>query len=144
MTVYRRAVAILKYLLAHTVIATIAVGSIACLCPADAAGMAAPAATHARHAHAPDTGSGAEAPASADCVHEACGSDCAQVAAPSAKVSPTVSGKSPAQPDDIEFLVPVMAGWPPAADPPRLTRAPPGPLWLSHDSPVRRFDRLLD
>ena len=135
---------ILKHLLTHTVIATIAMSGFACFCPAGAAAMAAPAAVRAGHAHVASTDNGEKTPDPDRCLHEACRSGCTQVAAASAKSATTAPGKAPPQLDDIELLPPALVSRPATSRQPDLFPLPSDPPWLSQDSPVRRFDRLLD
>ena len=137
---------ILRQLLATILTLTITVGGIACLCPAEAFGLSPDDAGQADHGHAADA-HGAAAAAdepSNGCDHESCESDCVAVSATSVKAKSAILSKPIPSPDDLHVL-PMAAGLPPSASVPVRQSFPATrqPL-LPPDSPVRRFDRLLD
>lgn len=122
------------------------VGGMSCLCPAEAAANAPAAAVDADHLHAHGI-HGAGGPGDTDtagCGHEGCGPDCSRVSATAAKAKATIPGKETPSADDPGM--PPMAPALPASisAPIRQSASPPRQALLHTDSPVRRFDRLLD
>lgn len=139
--------AIFRQLLAHTVIAAIAAGGIACFCPAEAADASA-ADAHAKHQHAVGAHGNTEGDKDAPgCGHERCDSDCTRISAASAKATPALksatAGKLP-QLDDLGFLPQALPAWPEASRPVSRSIASTHCLLRSRETPVRMFDRLLD
>jgi hypothetical protein len=137
---------ILRQLLAHTLLLTMIVGGVACICPAEAFGMSPDAPVHAVHRHAADShGAAAEGDEHSNaCDHESCESDCAAVSATSLKAKVTIPSKPIPSPDDLHVL-PMATGLPPSTSVPARQSFPATrQVLLPPDSPVRRFDRLLD
>jgi hypothetical protein len=119
-------------------IAAFAFGSIACPCPVQAGSEAE---SHDHHR------SQTQSPSATDrvgCEHSECVTDCGRISADSSQQDANLPCNGKLQPDDSGAIEPEKIAWPHR---PRLvhwTGPPPRRLWLSHDSPVRRFDRLLD
>jgi hypothetical protein len=137
---------LLQQLLAQTLILTMAIGGVACFCPADAAGGSAAGAGHEDHGYPvrAHEGSGPEEADATGCGHESCGPDCTRVSAVSAKAKATIAGKTAPSLDDLD-VTPVIPGSLPSASAPFRHFLPPARQPLRpHDSPVRRFDRLLE
>lgn len=143
---------ILQQLFAHVVILSMALGGVACLCPVEAATRATPAtaldhadrADHEAHGHQGAHADGADT--GAGCGHEQCGPDCTTVsaAAKSQALKSTAPGKDAPTFDGAAFLPVGFAALP---DVSRQRERPVVPFTVparSQDSPVRRFDRLLD
>lgn len=115
-------------------IAAVAFGGVACPCPALAASEAG---SHVQHQGQTQSYGSSEA-----CQHSECVSDCSFISADSSEQDAmTCNGKY--QFDDFDAIPPnFIAGYQPRGP---ATRADPPPyLWVAHDTPVRRFDRLLD
>jgi hypothetical protein len=141
----------LRQLAVHTVIAAMAFGGIACLCTAEAAGAPPASKTQSQHHHAQQQNSqnhhgytSTSVPECGDCGHSDCGPDCDRVSAASSKSSSIAAGKPASQFDDIdelptgEFADLLRRPEVFLIDPPRFCP------WLAQDTPVQRFDRLID
>lgn len=130
----------LEKIISQVVIVTIALGSIACLCPTAQAGEAAlPAEAHHLRHH-----SSAESPHhSTGYEHAGSEARCSVVSPHSVESPATLSCKGDAQSDDDVLDAPSIEH----AAVPRLvilTSFPASPPGLSRPTPVRRFDLLLE
>ena len=115
-------------------IAAVAFGSVTCPCPALAADEAG---SHAPHQSQTPPSTPSEA-----CQHAECVSDCSLISADSTEQDAMAcNGKD--QFDDFDAI---PSGFSAAYRPERFAaRTDPPPYFrLAHDTPVRRFDRLLD
>ena len=132
----------LQQLLVQLVIGTMAFGGVACLCPVAAEATAAPSAVHSHHQHdSPSADGGTQ---QADCGHDDCEEACERSVAVASKVPGGTSGKTPFQPDHTGILpqgIPVLA---PAVHDVVQISAPRQRIALAQESPVQRYDRLLD
>ena len=114
------------------IVATITFGSVACSCPVQAASEGGSDTEH--HVHMQPSAA-AEA-----CQHSECVTECSRVSANSTRedampCKDKVDDSDALEPDFIAtFHRARYARW----------TVPPPHLWLAHDTPVRRFDRLLD
>jgi hypothetical protein len=120
--------------LVQLLIAAAAFGSVGCPCPALAASEVS---SHAQHQSQTQPHAPSEA-----CQHSECVSDCGLISAGSSEEDAiTCNGKYGF--DDFAAIPPEFIA---AYQPERLAaRANPPPhVWVSRDTPVRRFDRLLD
>lgn len=132
----------LQQLLVQLVIATMAVGGVACLCPVAADATAAPSAVHSHHQNGSPSADGMTQ--QADCGHDDCEEGCERSVAVASKVPGGTSGKTTFQPDHIGILpqgMPVLA---PAVHDVVQISAPRHRIALAQESPVQRYDRLLD
>jgi hypothetical protein len=135
---------ILQQLFAHAVIVTMALGGMGCLCPAEAATSRA-AVAHAKHEH--QGAHAVDARTRAGCGHEQCGPDCTRASAAAAKskaLKSTAPGKNAPTLDDAAFLPAGVSAWPEVSRQRGRSVAPFIVPVRMQDSPVRRFDRLLD
>src|SRR5688572_15079472 len=120
----------------HVLVALLAIGGLNCPCPADASGESVSHGNHESH-HEPAT-------AGTDhCDHGKCVSDCAGLAADHSRHDTAFPGTAGDRFDDVEALEAEIASWPGRLAPVTWT-GPPVPIRATSDTPVRRFDRLLD
>lgn len=128
----------LRKLFSHVVVAVFAVGSVACPCPAKAASEAAP---HAHHQGQQES----SAEVADSCDHSGCMTDCSRMSADASPQDASLLFRAKLQFDDWHAIPPDTTAWA-ARSSPLVTWTGPLPrrIWLSHDTPVRRFDRLLD
>lgn len=120
-------------------LAVFAVGALACPCPAAAVtGHDA----HTGHEHHGDVHS--ESPADEDGHRQAqCKADCDRVVADSPRKELFPCAEKPSFDPEWEALEPDSMAWSSGAQPVSWT-GPPSQRSLAHETPVSRFDRLLD
>lgn len=126
--------------LSHLLLAVLVVGGVGCPCPATAiTGDEAPIHQEAHHDRA------GELTAETDGrEHSQCQADCNYLDAEASRKDPySFAGKPPLDPD-IEALEPETVAWPGVARAVTWTGLPPQSSRLPRETPVRRFDRLLD
>ena len=114
-------------------VAAVAFGGVACPCPTLAASEVE---THAEH-----QSQSYSLAQSVDCQHSECVTDCSFISADfSEQDAMTCNGKY--QFDDFDAIPPEFSAAYPTERFASWT-GPPPPLWVVHDTPVRRFDRLV-
>lgn len=126
----------------HLLIAAFAFGSVACPCPVQAGSEAGP-----HDHHQSQSSSQTQSPATADnvgCQHSECVTDCSTISADSTQQDANLPCNGKLQVDDPDANEAETIAWPHRTRLVAWTGPPPRRLWLSHDTPVRRFDRLLD
>lgn len=122
----------------HLLIAAFAFGSVACPCPAQAGSEAGP-----HHHHQSQTQSPA-ATDNAGCEHSECVTDCSHISAESPQQDANLPCNGKSQLDDSDLIDPETIAWLDRTRSGAWIDPPPPHLLLSHDTPVRRFDILLD
>lgn len=132
----------LQQLLLQLVIGTMAIGGVACLCPVAAEATAAPSAIHSHHQHSSSSADGVTQ--QADCGHADCEETCERSIAVASKVPGGTSGKIPFQPDHTGILPPGISVLSPSVRKFVQISAPRQRISLPQESPVQRYDRLLD
>lgn len=128
--------------LSQLLLAVFVIGGLSCPCPASAmTGHEAPS-QHEAHRHGHAETPAADADDSRE--HTQCQDGCNHLSAEASWKKPySYLAKPPLDPD-IEVLEPVNATWPGMARALTWTGPPPQTSRLPHETPVRRFDRLLD
>jgi hypothetical protein len=119
----------------HLLVALLAIGGLNCPCPANATGEPVSHGNHESH-HQP-------AADSDHCDHGNCVSDCAGLAADHSRHDMAFPGTAGDRFDDFGAPQAETAAWPRRAAPAAWS-GPPLPIRAAFDTPVQRFDRLLD
>lgn len=133
----------LQQLLVQMVIGTMAFGGVACLCPAlaDAAVVSSPAHSHhSQHVTLSTDGTASQV----DCGHEDCEAGCERESAVASKVFGGASGKSLSQLDYTSISPPAIPIIAPSPGEVASTSSAGLRIPLPQETPVQRFDRLLD
>ena len=126
--------------LSQLLLAVFAIGGLSCPCPATAMTEGEAPSQHEAHRH----GHAGAPAAETDGEHAQCQDGCRHLSSePSWKESYSYLTKPPLDPD-IEALEPETAAWSRIARALTWTGPPPPTSRLPHETPVRRFDRLLD
>jgi hypothetical protein len=123
-------------LFSHLLIAAFVFGSVTCPCPAQAVSEEG---SHSHHQSQTKSPAATEA-----CQHSDCLTDCNRISADSSRQDATLPCNGKYQFDDFDAIEPETIATSHPARSAASTGPPPPRLWLSHDTPVRRFDRLLD
>lgn len=131
----------LQQLLAKAIIATMAFGGVACLCPSAADAEVAPPEAHGHHGHGAASQDDAQA---ADCGHEDCETGCERTSAVPPDAAGSPSGKVLFQLDDVDMLPAGKFALAPPPDGFIRSGSSPHHARLPQETPVQRFDRLLD
>lgn len=133
----------LQQLLVQMVIGTMAFGGVACLCPAwaDATVVSSPVLSHHSQHVTPSTDG---TTSQVDCGHEDCETGCERDSAVASNVSGVVSGKTLFQLDYTSILPPEIPTIAPARGEAVSTSSSRLRISLPLQTPVHRFDRLLD
>lgn len=120
-------------MLFQVLISAVAFNNVACACPALASEMD----SHAQHHSQTQSSTPSES-----CQHSACVTNCILVAADSSDED-AIPCNSKYQADELDATPPEFIA---AHQPDRFADRtdPPPYLWVARDTPVRRFDRLLD
>ncbi len=123
-------------LLAPLLAAAVTWGGVACACALPSPALGSPAATHvAHHDH--------DAPASADCERADCQADCTLDGLPPDRGPQVAEAPSGPSDDAVEAALHGVRAATPL--PPPRNHSPPIPhVARAADTPVRRFDRLLN
>lgn len=121
-------------ILFQVLISAVAFGNAACACPALAASEID---SHTQHQSQTQASTPSES-----CQHSACVTNCILVSADSSDQD-AIPCNSKFQVDDLDAAPPEFIA---AHQPERLAARtyPPPYLWVARDTPVRRFDRLLN
>jgi hypothetical protein len=130
-----------RKVLAHLFVAVFTLGSIVCPCPPQASNAAGTQADqpHAHHQGQPDS----SAIKANGCDHADCVTDCSRISADfSARDDAAVPCKGGFHPAAIASATGFPSMSPPV--PGTWAHPPPHSSELSHETPVARFDRLLD
>lgn len=123
-------------LFSYLLIAAFAFGAVACPCPAQADSEAG---SHDHHQSQMQSPAATEA-----CQHSECVTDCSRISADSSQQDAALPCNGKYQFDDFDAIESETIATSHPARSVACTGPPPLRLWLSHDTPVRRFDRLLD
>ena len=124
-------------LFAYLLIAAFTFGGVGCPCPVQAGSEGG---SHAHHQGQTPSPAVTE---NVGCQHAECDTDCRRLSADSPQQGATLPCNGKYQFDDFDAIEPETIATSHPARSIAWTGPPPG-LWLSHDTPVRRFDRLLD
>ena len=133
----------LQQLLVQMVIGTMAFGGVACLCPAsaDATVASSPVLSHHSQHVTPSTDG---TTSQVDCGHEDCEAGCERDSALASKVSGVASGKTLFQLDYTSILPPATLIIAPARGKVVSTSSSRLRIPVPQQTPIQRFDRLLD